>query len=100
MEGLLERQVARIELEKEGGGYRATGMTEVTVVDGDIIHARIEVILSAGTIQSSHLLELLGIGNCDILREADVEQKIELSGVGENLQDHPRIQLSYVHAGG
>ncbi|KAI6849711.1 alcohol oxidase [Hortaea werneckii] len=67
----------------------------VTLIDGTKIHAKKEVILSAGSIQSPQLLELSGIGSCSVLSAAGVEPKVELPGVGENLQDHVRIVTSY-----
>jgi len=47
-----------------------------------------EVILSAGSIGSPHLLQLSGIGAKNVLAEAGIECLHELQGVGENLQDH------------
>ena len=54
-----------------------------------------EVILSAGTIGSPQILEVSGIGRGEILKEACVEVRHELRGVGENLQDHLQIRLVY-----
>jgi choline dehydrogenase-like flavoprotein len=52
-----------------------------------------EVILSAGAIGSPQLLLLSGIGPADELREAGVEVRHELPGVGRNLQDHPFVTI-------
>jgi len=84
-------QVAKINLAKSGGSRVATG---VTLQNGTIINAREEVVLSAGSIQSPGLLELSGIGRQSVLGAAGVSQIIDLPGVGENLQDHIRIQAS------
>lgn len=46
-----------------------------------------EVILSAGTFQTPHLLELSGIGKKDVLSKHGISTILELP-VGENLQDH------------
>jgi choline dehydrogenase-like flavoprotein len=54
-----------------------------------------EVILAAGTIGSPQLLMLSGIGNGSDLREAGVEPRVELPGVGQNLQDHPFLTLCF-----
>lgn len=89
---LTNTRVAKVNLQKSGKKYKATG---VTLTTGDIINASAEVILSAGTIQSPGLLELSGIGQASVLSAAGIEQKIDLPGVGENLQDHVRIQASY-----
>lgn len=54
-----------------------------------------EVVLSAGAIGSPQILELSGIGQADVLRDAGLEPRHELPGVGENLQDHLQIRLVY-----
>jgi choline dehydrogenase len=54
-----------------------------------------EVILSAGSVGSPHLLQLSGIGPSQVLKEAGIEQQIELPGVGENLQDHLEFYFQY-----
>ncbi|MHA7879308.1 MAG: GMC family oxidoreductase [Saccharospirillum sp.] len=50
--------------------------------------ARQSVILSAGAFQSPQLLLLSGIGPKDELSRHGIPLKHELSGVGDNLQDH------------
>jgi choline dehydrogenase len=50
--------------------------------------AGLEVIVSAGTIQSPQVLMLSGIGPAEHLREVGVEPRVDLPGVGENLHDH------------
>jgi len=59
------------------------------------LHARKEVILSAGAFGSPQLLLLSGIGPADKLAPHGIRQVHELPGVGENLQDHPDYVLSY-----
>lgn len=54
-----------------------------------------EVILSAGSIGSPHLLQLSGIGDANILEAAGVEVKHHLPGVGQNLQDHLEFYFQY-----
>ncbi|KAJ7431056.1 GMC oxidoreductase [Mycena galericulata] len=58
-----------------------------------------EVILSAGTIQSPKILELSGIGRPEILAQLGVDARIHLDGVGENVQEHLSIGVSYELAG-
>lgn len=55
------------------------------------VHANKEVILSAGSIGSPHLLQLSGIGPQSVLNAAGIELTHDLPGVGENLQDHLEV---------
>lgn len=89
---MTDTKVAKVNLDKSSYGCQATG---VTLVDGTIISAKQEIILSAGTFQSPNLLEMSGIGQKNILAAASIKQLVDLPGVGENLQDHIRIQTSY-----
>ncbi|EJD46398.1 alcohol oxidase, partial [Auricularia subglabra TFB-10046 SS5] len=57
--------------------------------------ARLEVILTAGTIQTPQILELSGIGNPAQLRSHGIQPLVDLPGVGENLQDHVYMPMSY-----
>ncbi|OQD95359.1 hypothetical protein PENVUL_c114G02304 [Penicillium vulpinum] len=69
---------------------------EVTGLKGvEIIYASKEVILSAGSLKSPVLLELSGIGNPDILRRFEIPLQVNISAVGENLQDQTNNGFSY-----
>jgi choline dehydrogenase-like flavoprotein len=59
-------------------------------VDGSSqdVHCRKEVLLSAGAINSPQLLMLSGIGPKQHLSDVGIETKVDLPGVGQNLQDH------------
>jgi len=59
------------------------------------VMARKEVILSAGAIQSPHILMLSGVGPADQLRPHNITVVHDLPGVGENFQDHPDVALVY-----
>ncbi|HJV80397.1 choline dehydrogenase [Noviherbaspirillum sp.] len=59
------------------------------------VHARREVILSAGAIQSPKLLMLSGIGDAADLASAGITVRKHLPGVGKNLQDH--LDVIVVH---
>ena len=72
---VLERGVA------VGVAYRLDGREEEA-------HARREVIVSAGAINSPQLLQLSGIGPRHVLERVGVELVHELPGVGRNLLDH------------
>ncbi|WP_076999729.1 GMC family oxidoreductase [Variovorax sp. KK3] len=56
---------------------------------------RAEVLLAAGSLQSPQLLQLSGIGPRALLERHGVPVVHDLPGVGENLQDHLQIRLSY-----
>ena len=67
----------------------ATGV-EIIKNNGSIItiHAKQEVILSAGAFQSPQILMLSGIGDPEQLHRHHIKTKLELPAVGKNLQDH------------
>jgi choline dehydrogenase-like flavoprotein len=58
-------------------------------------HARREVILCAGAVNSPRLLMLSGIGPAEHLQQYGVPVKADLPGVGQNLSDHINITLVY-----
>lgn len=55
-----------------------------------------EVILSAGSVGSPHILQMSGIGPAGILKEAGIDVVHDLPGVGENLQDHLEVYFQYM----
>jgi choline dehydrogenase len=61
----------------------------------ETIAARREVILCAGSIGSVQVLERSGIGREDVLAAAGVAVRHHLPGVGENLQDHLQLRMSF-----
>ncbi|CAL1709438.1 unnamed protein product [Somion occarium] len=84
--------VAKIILEPSRSGLqRAIGVEFVKNEETYRIDASKEIILSAGAFQSPQILELSGIGNKDILKKHGIETRIDLPGVGENLQDHAYV---------
>ena len=54
-----------------------------------------EVILSAGAIGSPHLLMLSGVGPQQHLGEHGIPVVADLPGVGQNLRDHPMVDMSW-----
>ncbi|HEY8569485.1 choline dehydrogenase [Microbulbifer sp.] len=78
---LTNARVARVLL-------RNTSATGVQLLDGRQVYAHREVILCGGALQSPQLLQLSGIGNQQQLQSLNIESKVHLPGVGENLQDH------------
>ncbi|KAJ7684445.1 hypothetical protein DFH06DRAFT_1155672 [Mycena polygramma] len=59
------------------------------------VMARHEVIVSAGVFQSPQLLMLSGIGNATELSALGIEVEKDLPGVGNNLQDHDEITITW-----
>ncbi|WP_172404577.1 GMC family oxidoreductase N-terminal domain-containing protein, partial [Halorubrum lacusprofundi] len=47
-----------------------------------------EIVLSAGAFNSPQLLMLPGVGPADHLEEHGIDVRVDLPGVGQNLQDH------------
>jgi choline dehydrogenase len=57
--------------------------------------ARREILLCAGALQSPQLLQLSGVGAPPLLRRFGIPTVHELSGVGENLQDHLQARVIF-----
>jgi choline dehydrogenase len=76
---------------------RAIGVEYVVGTSPDrlVAHADAEVLLSAGAVQSPHLLQLSGIGDPDELKARAIPVVHESRGVGANLQDHLDVCLSW-----
>ncbi|WP_193178542.1 GMC family oxidoreductase [Oricola nitratireducens] len=68
-------------------GARATGV--VALRDGEELTLTADrIVLSAGSIATPLLLMRSGIGDRKVLRQADINCKIENPEIGSNLQDH------------
>ncbi len=89
----LFTQAQALELTFEG--KRATGLRLNHRGRVKRIEARGAVLLSAGAINSPHLLMLSGIGPGEALNREGVSVRHALSGVGGNLQDHLQLRLIY-----
>lgn len=76
---------------------RATGIEITRGGQTTLIETAGEVILSGGSYNSPQLMMLSGIGPADHLKEVGIEPVVELPGVGQNLQDHPSIDLEFEH---
>jgi len=85
---------------QDHGEWEAQGVL-ITPRDGNFsegplrIAARREVILSAGAVHTPQILQRSGIGPKDTLRNARVQLKVELPGVGHNLQDHSAFSMTF-----
>ena len=67
---------------------RAVSVEVSTGENINLISARREIILSAGSIGSPQILMLSGVGSGLELQRLGIEVKSDLAGVGKNLQDH------------
>lgn len=76
-------------------GKRAIGVEYIQNGGRHHVHAQSEVLLSAGAIQSPQILELSGVGDAERLRGLGVDLVAHVPGVGENLQDHLQVRLTY-----
>ncbi|PXW75776.1 choline dehydrogenase [Alteromonas sp. I10] len=86
--GALVTKVVLEDKTAKGVEYVVNGKAETAATSN-------EVILSAGSIGSPHILQLSGIGDKEILEKAGVDVKHHLPGVGQNLQDHLEFYFQY-----
>ncbi len=84
-------QVLGLEFE----GPRVTGVRYSKGRGETVARANREVILCAGAINSPQLLMLSGIGPAEELRAHGIDVRLDLPGVGKNLQDHPLLTMLY-----
>ena len=69
---------------------------QISTKDGDeVVRARRDVLLSAGSIGTPQLLMLSGIGDADHLRGLDIGVVVDNPNVGAHLQDHPLYVLNW-----
>lgn len=64
----------------------------------NVIETAGEVILSGGAYNSPQLMLLSGIGPAAHLKAIGIEPVVDLPSVGQNLQDHPSIDLEFEHS--
>ena len=89
-------QATRVLTEKQAdGSLRCTGVQVWTGEEMVTAHAQQEVILSAGAVNSPQILQLSGMGPAALLRQHGIDVRLDLPGVGANLQDHLQIRAVY-----
>ncbi len=76
-------------------GKRAVGVEYSQHGERKTVRAAREVILCGGAINSPQILELSGVGDGERLRGLGIEAVHHLPGVGENLQDHFAVRMSW-----
>lgn len=74
---------------------RAVGVTAFGVQGALTVHARREVVLSAGAVHSPQLMMLSGVGPADELRRLGIEPQAHSPDVGHQLQDHVQVRCVY-----
>jgi choline dehydrogenase len=77
-------------------GKRVVGVAYIQNREAREARVQHEVILSGGTINSPQILMLSGIGPADHLRTHRIRVVMDLPGVGQNLQDHLRVDVFYL----
>jgi choline dehydrogenase len=80
-------------------GTRATGVVARTANGTETIETG-EIVLSAGPVNSPHLLMRSGIGRTEQLAAARIPVVAEVPGVGQNLRDHPHVYTTWQPAPG
>jgi choline dehydrogenase-like flavoprotein len=70
---------------------RAVGVEALRGQEKIVLHARCEVLLSAGALQSPQLLLLSGVGAAEQLQQHGIAVQHALPGVGRHLHDHPDV---------
>jgi len=96
LEVRTEAHVQQLDIAQTDLGPRATGV-KVRFGSGAIetITAAREVLLCAGSIGSPQLLQLSGIGPGHLLHDLGIPVVVDLTSVGENLQDHLQVRTIY-----
>ena len=88
----LRHDATVTEISFDGG--RATGVRYCRGrgAPSEVLHARREVILSAGTINSAKILQLAGIGPAALRHRLEIPVRRDLP-VGENFRDHYGVRM-------
>ncbi len=76
-------------------GKRVTGIEFDLDNEACFAEAKVETLLSAGSIGSTQILQLSGIGSGTHLQSLGIPVIHNLPGVGENLQDHLQLRMAF-----
>jgi len=93
---LTGAQVRELDID---GARTCTGLKALHQGTLRAFQAAREVILSAGAVNSPAILERSGIGRAGLLQSAGIACRLDLPGVGENLQDHLQLRMAFKVAG-
>lgn len=89
----LEKHVRITRIVIENG--RAVGVEFLRNGRLERVRAENEVVVTTGAINTPHLLMLSGIGASEALKSHGIETVIDLPEVGQNLQDHISVPISF-----
>ena len=92
---ITHAHTSRIIFDESGDKPKAVGIEYLRKGSLQKVKVRNEIILSAGAIGSPQILQLSGIASTDLLKQHNIPVVKELSGVGQNLQDHLQIRLVF-----
>lgn len=94
---IIKGTVKRITWANGHGGLAVASGFEIVSPSGKLVKigARKEVVLSASAYRNPLILESSGVGNPQILKKLGIATKVNLPGVGESMQDHPIIAMTY-----
>ncbi|KAK7683788.1 hypothetical protein QCA50_013164 [Cerrena zonata] len=92
-------EVTKLELSKDAksGDASATGVEFVKNGKSQVLRVKTDgqIVLAAGTFQTPKILEFSGIGNATLLKQQSIISQVDLPHVGENLQDHTDVVVSF-----
>ena len=97
---VADAQVTKVVFDDDKSPLHATGVEFASGNRTYTVQLTGEVILCAGTFQSPHVLELSGIGDAALLKKHGIDVLLHNPNVGENLQDHVLVPLTFEAAEG
>ena len=92
---MTNAKVARIILERSSSTGPTFVASAAELMDGRLIIAREEVIISCGAHKTPQILMLSGIGPTDELAKHGIEQFLDAPEVGQNLFDHLALHQAW-----
>jgi choline dehydrogenase len=87
--------VQRLRIDTTENGKHCSGVEFVEAGRKWFAESACETLLSAGAIGSPQILQLSGIGPASLLQKHDIPVKLDVPGVGENLQDHLQVRMAF-----
>ncbi len=88
---VTDAQVTRLRLKDK----RVAGVEFIRGGETQSAVARVETVMATGSIGTTQILQLSGIGPAPLLMKHGIAVAHELPGVGENLQDHLQLRMGF-----